>query len=304
MEMPEARPGLATLGEDLLLLLIRPNGTVGSAAKVDFGLMGSELVRLAAAARVEITGDRIIVRSAAGTGDPELDGALASLAAARKPPRPRHWVGHPRKGIRDAYLRRLVAAEALSADRGGIFGGWRYRVTDSGRAARARATLDAIAQSQGEVDVTSAAIGGLAHAVGLDRLLYPGFGARPRKRLAEIAAGQWTEPAPSGASASAESASAESASAAVTAAESASAASAAVTAAASPAVTDAAMQAATDAAMQAATDAAVQAATDAAVQAATDAAVHAAVHAATAAATHAAVHAAHDTGASAAGGHH
>ena len=42
---------------------------------------------------------------------------------------------------------------------------------------------------------------GLAHAVGLDHLLYPGFGARPlRKRLTEIAAGKWTAPAPDGAS--------------------------------------------------------------------------------------------------------
>jgi hypothetical protein len=285
METPEVLPGLDALGEDLLLLAIRPNGTVGSAAKIDYGLMGSELVRLAAARRVDIVGDRIIVRSADPTGDAELDGALGSVVAARKPPRPKHWVGHPRKHIRDAYLSRLVSAGALGPERGGLFGQRRYRVADEGRMAAARARLDAIAQSQGPVDVTSAAVGGLAHAVGLDHLIYPGFGARPlRKRLAEIAAGKWTAPAPAGPS--------------VTSAA----------AAVSRAATDAAMTAATDAAVQAATDAAVQAATDAAVQAATDAAVQAAVHAATAAATQAAVHAAHDAGAhgsaGAGGGHH
>jgi hypothetical protein len=271
METPEVTPGLDALGEDLLLLAIRPNGTVGSAAKIDYGLMGSELVRLAAASRVDIVGDRIIVRSADPTGDPELDGALGSVAAARKPPRPKHWVGHPRKHIRDAYLTRLVSAGALSAERGGLFGQRRYRVADEGRAAAARARLDAIAQSQGPVDVTSAAVGGLAHAVGLDHLIYPGFGARPlRQRLAEIAAGKSTAPAAAGASATA------------------------AAAAVSQAVTDAATAAATNAAMQAATNAAMQAATDAAVQAA--------VSAATAAATQAAVHAAHDAGAPAAGG--
>jgi Golgi phosphoprotein 3 (GPP34) len=200
METPEVMPGLATLGEDLLLLLIKPGGTVGSADKVGFGLMSSELIRLAAAGQVEIAGDRIVVRDAARTGDPDLDGALASLTAARKPPRPRHWVRRPRKGIRDAYLSRLVSAGAVSAERGGIFGGRRYRVADAGRVARAQATLDAIAQSAGQVDVTSAAIGGLAHAVGLGRLRYPGSGGRaPRKRLTEIASGRWTAPAAGGA---------------------------------------------------------------------------------------------------------
>ena len=263
MKTPKVTPGLDALGEDLLLLAIKPNGTVASAAKIGYGLMGSELVRLAAAGRVDIVGGLIVVRSPVPTGDPELDGALAGLAAARRPPWPRYWVGHPRKHIRDAYLSRLVSAGALSSERGGLFGQRRYRIADTGRAAAARARLDAIAQSQGPVDVTSAAVGGLAHAVGLDHLLYPGRGARPpRRRLAEIAAGKWTEPAPGGAAATA--------------------AAAAVT--------------------RAAADTATAAGTDAAMQAATDAAVEAAVHAATAAATHAAVHAAHDAGAHASGG--
>ena len=291
METPDAGPGLATLGEDLLLLAIRPNGTVGAASRLGFGLMGSELVRLAAAGRIEITGDRIVVRSAAPAGDPELDAALDSIAGARKPPRPRHWVGHPRAGIRDAYLSRLVAAQVLSADRGGLFGGLRYRVCDTGRAARARAVLDAIARSQGPVEVSSAAVGGLACAVGLDSLLYPGFGGRAaRKRLEEIAAGRWTSLAPGPGRPAAASA----------AAASQAAAGAADLAASAPA----AAQAAAAASAQAAASAAVQAAASAAVQAATDAAVQASVHAATAAATHAAVHAAQAASPPAPGGHH
>jgi hypothetical protein len=55
---PRALPGPAaaaivtvmeTIGEDLLLLAVRPNGKLGAAAKLRFGLSGSELVRLAAA---------------------------------------------------------------------------------------------------------------------------------------------------------------------------------------------------------------------------------------------------------------
>ena len=39
---------METLAEDLLLLAVRPNGKLGAAPKLRFGLSGSELVRLAA----------------------------------------------------------------------------------------------------------------------------------------------------------------------------------------------------------------------------------------------------------------
>ena len=44
---------METLDEDLLLLAVRPNGKLGATAKLRFGLSGSELVRLAAARRVD-----------------------------------------------------------------------------------------------------------------------------------------------------------------------------------------------------------------------------------------------------------
>jgi hypothetical protein len=43
---------METLGEDLLLLAVRPDGKLGASTKLRFGLSGSELVRLAAARRV------------------------------------------------------------------------------------------------------------------------------------------------------------------------------------------------------------------------------------------------------------
>jgi hypothetical protein len=45
---------METLGEDLLLLAVRPNGKLGATAKLRFGLSGSELVRLVAARRVDV----------------------------------------------------------------------------------------------------------------------------------------------------------------------------------------------------------------------------------------------------------
>jgi hypothetical protein len=236
---------IGTLGEDLLLLSIRPDdGKIATVQRIDYGLMGAELVRLAASGRIDIADNRIVVRDSAATGDTELDAALQSITQARRPPRPRGWVGKPRRGIRDAYLARLVSAEVIQAEHGGIFGRVRWRVAAPARVAGARARLDAIANSSGNVDTTAAAFGGLGHAVGLDRVLYPGRGGRQaRGRLAEVAKGQWTVAAVAGA------------------------------------VTDS-VRPATDAAIQASTAAAIQAAT----QAATDAAVQAAVAASAAAA--------------------
>jgi Golgi phosphoprotein 3 (GPP34) len=67
------------LGNDLVLLSIRPNGVIGTAAKLGFGLSGSELVRLTALGRVDVEDDLIIIHDEAPTGDALLDEALMSI---------------------------------------------------------------------------------------------------------------------------------------------------------------------------------------------------------------------------------
>ena len=114
----------------------------------------------------------------------------------------------------------------------------RWRIADAARVAEAQARVDAIASSDGPVDLTQAALGGLAHAIGLDAALYPGWGNRGlRRRFKDIADGGAHRGGPCGAAGAV----------------------AAVTAA-----TQAAVQAATEAAVHAA----VQAAVDASVSAA------------------------------------
>lgn len=230
--------GLDSLGEDLVLLSVSPaDGRIATAQKIGFGLMGSELVRLAAAGRITIESNRVVVRDRAPCGDPELDAALDSMAGVRRGVRPKTWVSHPRRGIRDAYLARLAAADAVRAEQGtrlGIFPVTRWRIADPARVADAQARLDAIALSDGPLDSAQAAYAGLVHAVGLGALLYPGRGNRQaRSRLERIAKGEWS-------------------------------------AAASQAVIQAANQAANQAAIQAAVDAATSAAVEAAHHAATD----------------------------------
>ena len=88
-------------------------GTVATSQRIGFALMGSELVRLAATGRIDIQNGRISVLNQALTGDAELDASLGSLIRSRRPARPTQWVGRPRRGILEAYLRRLVTVGAV-----------------------------------------------------------------------------------------------------------------------------------------------------------------------------------------------
>jgi hypothetical protein len=200
------------LGEDLLLLSIDPRSGKIVTDRLGYGLAGSELVRLAAAGRISIDRDRIIVAGVGPTGDAELDAALASIAGSRRPPAPKHWIGQRRTGIHEAYLARLGRARAVAPGKASFLGQPRWQITDAER-------------------------------VRLDSHLYPGFGGHSqRKRLAQVARGQWTA-------------------AAVKAAANAAGVSA-------MAASDAAAQAAMNAAMNAATQAAMTAAMQASVAAA------------------------------------
>jgi hypothetical protein len=254
---PRERSGLDGLGEDLVLLSVSPaDGRISTRQRIGFGLMGSELVRLAASGRITIAGNRVLVQDHSPCGDAELDAALASLAGPRGGVRPKTWVSHPRRGICDAYLARLAAAGAVRAERGvrlGILPVTRWHVTDTARLSEARARLDAIALSTGPADTAQTAYAGLAHAIGLGALLYRGRENRPvRKRLEQIAKGEWPARA-------------------VTAAgQDADAVTSHTVAAANQAAIQAAQQAAIAAAVDAATNAAIQASVEAAHHAATD----------------------------------
>jgi hypothetical protein len=195
-------PQIATLGEDLMLLTVQQcRGGLPPQHVLGIGLMGAELVRLATDGRIDIASARIQVLDAAPTGDAEADAALASLTVRKRPPRAKAWCYVPRPGICDAYLARLVAAGAITAQeqtRLRFIRVRRWQVTDPARAQAARARLDAIARSTGEVDPAQAAFGGLAHAIGLAGGLYPGKDGRAaRKRLEAVAEGDLTA-APAG----------------------------------------------------------------------------------------------------------
>ena len=200
MDPSVSGPALAALGEDLFLLSIRPrDGKLMTRGRIDSGLMASELIRLAAAGRAWIDEGRIVAPDRTATGDAELDAALLSLAGSVVPPRPETWVGLPRRGIRAAYAARLTSAGALRLESSRVLGTPRYQVIDASRAAAARSRLGAVVQSAATpaagkptagapADLALVALAGLARAIGLGDVLYPGReGRASRARMAQIA---------------------------------------------------------------------------------------------------------------------
>ena len=189
--------GVDWLGEDLLLLALDAGrGRLGRTFMISYGLMGAELVRLAACGRIDIVDGQVVVRSPAPTGDADLDAALARIGEPATPPWPDEWV--PRPGILSRYLERLIAAGVIcEQSRSGITRLPRWRITQAPRLAEARQRLDLIACSAGPVDLSQTSSAALACALGLDRVRYPGRRQRAeRDRLREVAAGHWaTSPA-------------------------------------------------------------------------------------------------------------
>lgn len=180
-----------TLGEDILLLAVRPNGTLASGDVLRFGLAGSELVRLAMLGRVDVVDGRVVVLDSSAVGEAALDAALAAFAAAKKPPKAKDWVGAAKAEVTRAYLARLEADGVVRSERSQflkVFHATRWHVLDSARLAELKARADRIAASSGAVGTEDGAFAGLVHAVRVDSVLFPGrAGAGARRRFKDIA---------------------------------------------------------------------------------------------------------------------
>ncbi len=181
-----------TLAADLLLLAIDPQRRrVRATEKLDYALMGAELVDLAVSRRVVMAGDRVEVVDARPTGDDRLDAALMSLAGSKRAPRAKAWVQTVRKGMRVDYLAALAEAGAIRAERRpflGVLHRTQYVVLDTGRRSGIKARIDAVAHG-GKADSTAdRAMAGFVHACGLANVLYPGAANRPLRKRLEAAA--------------------------------------------------------------------------------------------------------------------
>lgn len=183
---------MQNVGEDIVLLAIKRNGTVAAYEKLRFAVTGAELVRLVGSQRISIDHDGFIeVVDPSPTGDALTDRALAAIDDAIPPLRARTWVARQRPMIVDGYFEHLAVAGTIRADDRKLLGRSRLRrwiVIDAARVFDAKGRLDAIAWATGPATSEQAAFAGLAHAVGLDARLYRGRKGQPaRSRLAAIA---------------------------------------------------------------------------------------------------------------------
>jgi hypothetical protein len=186
---------MPSLPEDLVILAVGAKPRCGPyngklPLRFRYGLSGAVLVALALAGRVEVADGQIIVRDPAPLGDPNLDEALAGLAASRAVPVER-WMTDIPAGFVTAYFERLEAAGVLRSEtvwlmyiakRKG------YRLVDPGYYGKLRAAVHTAVIGAGPAEPSVAALAGLVHAGDIASLLYPGRENAPlRSRLAELA---------------------------------------------------------------------------------------------------------------------
>jgi hypothetical protein len=186
---------MPSLTEDLVILAVgaKPRGGPGNGklpVRLRYGLRGAVLVALALAGRVEVVDGQIVVRDPSPLGDPNLDEALAGLAAVRAVPAAQ-WMADSPAGFVSGCFERLEAAGVLRSETVWLlFIAQRkgYRLTDPGYFDQLRAALRTAVSSGGPVESGMAALAGLVHAGDLALLLYPGReNASVRARLAELA---------------------------------------------------------------------------------------------------------------------
>lgn len=186
---------MPSLPEDLIILAVgaKPRGGPDNGKlpwRFRYGLGGAILVALTLAGRVEVADGQIVVRDPRPLGDPNLDEALAGLAAVHAVPAAEWMAGIP-AGFVTGYFERLVAAGVLRSETVWLlFIAKRqgYRLVDPGYFEYLRAALRTAVTGTGPAGAGLAALAGLVHAGNIARLVYPGReNTSVRARLAELA---------------------------------------------------------------------------------------------------------------------
>ncbi|MGR6913329.1 GOLPH3/VPS74 family protein [[Actinomadura] parvosata] len=185
-----------TIAEELLLLAYSDDKgkPLISVTRLDPAIAGAILAELAVRGRIELTGrvrKRLAVTDPAPLGDPELDAALALIAAKSAGRGPVWWVRKLQSHkLRDRLLSRLAAAGVLSERRGrvlGLFPVTRWPEAHAGVEADVRERVSAVLAGA-RPDERTAALIAITRPAGLSRTA---FGGASRRRVKEIAKGAW-----------------------------------------------------------------------------------------------------------------
>jgi hypothetical protein len=143
--------------------------------QLECGLAAAVLVELAQAGRIDVEGDVVVVRDAAPSGLPQEDAALARIVAEDAHDL-QWWVGSLRRGLAESVMTRLVAGGDVAEERVrrfGVFTQVRHPLTDHAAGRLVHERLSTVIDG-GPPDPDSLALLAIAHATGLDRVVFPG----------------------------------------------------------------------------------------------------------------------------------
>jgi hypothetical protein len=194
---------MTSIADELLLLGYDDAGepAVGQPA-LGYALSGAVLVELALSGRIGIADNRVDVLRQEPTGDAIVDAALVRIGADGKRRRPNDWIGRLTDGLREQLLERQIEAGVLRREEGKVlwvFPRTTYPTVDGATPAAEVATkrrLSAALDGDAGTEPRTAALCGLVAAAGLERHAFPGRPAKDvRRRLKEIADGDWASAA-------------------------------------------------------------------------------------------------------------
>ena len=188
------------LARELLLLGLDDAGRVaGRNPGFDFALAGAVLLDLALAEKIDVVDKRVVPLDRERTGDAVLDEAVGGIVLSRRRRRAKDWIPRLARGVRKRLLAQLVrqgAARIETVHVLRIFPSVRYPVTAPDLVAELRRRVDAAVRGGGQPDPRTAALCSLLAPAGLDRRLFPDLPRRElRRRLDEIAQGNWASAA-------------------------------------------------------------------------------------------------------------
>lgn len=172
-----------TFVEEIVLLAL--DDTTGAlrpmpAMAFSYALAGAVIGDLALLNRIDMDPQQLVVLSAEPTGDPLLDGSLATLAASPKPETVAHWLAvfsESSRPLENAALDRLVARGILRRDEKKIlwvFGSRRYPTIDNQERTEVRTRLAALILGDDLPDPRDAILLSLLTACQLDRRIFTG----------------------------------------------------------------------------------------------------------------------------------
>lgn len=190
-----------TLSEEVMLLSLDDDSGAGrEQANVGWAAGGGVLVELTLAGRVGIDDDEVTVTDAAPVGLPYLDEQLARIVEHGRPWKVKDCLRAVAKDAAGGATQALVDRGVLREEKKrllGLFPTRHYPEVDGAGEAEVRRRLERVVVEGADPDERTASLVALLHGARLRGLAFPQREGRKQieARMAEVAEGQWVQPA-------------------------------------------------------------------------------------------------------------